>query len=101
MYVRTILFSTITAMLSACNTVNVPIENAESVTITNNNPSRVTTTVSKPSSKPLRQPDKSFKYLSKLTLKKGPCPDRDPSSYGVLMKQRTTIIDGNIICYYN
>ena len=101
MYLRTILFSTITAMLSACNTVNVPIENAESVTINNNNPASVSTTVAKPTNTTVRESKKSFKYLSKLTLNKGPCPDRDPASYGLLMKQRTTIIDGSIVCYYN
>jgi len=88
-----------TGLLSACNTVNVPIENAESVTISN--PTSVQTPKPTPVKVSSGKTQSSFKYLSKLTLANGPCPERDPSSYGLLMKQRTTIADNNIICYYN
>lgn len=78
----------------------VDIENAKSVTV--NNPDNDTTelTIKKSSA---RQVTKKigFSYLSKMTLEKGPCPERDPSSYGLLMKSKTTTQNGKLICYYN
>ena len=99
MYIRSTKAILMTAMLSACNTVNIPIEKAKSVTI--NSPADVRIPQEKPSKASEKKSKDSFKYLSKLTITKGPCPGRDPSTYGLLMKQRTTIVNGNIICYYN
>lgn len=99
MYTRNVAFVAITVLVSACNTVNIPIENAENVTV--NNPTNVQTPEPTSTAGINKKSNHSFKYLSKLTLAKGPCPDRDPSTYGLLLKQRTTIVDGNIVCFYN
>jgi hypothetical protein len=42
-----------------------------------------------------------FKYISTLTLSTGPCPKRDAASYGLLLKSRTKVENGQITCYYN
>ena len=39
--------------------------------------------------------------LSVILLDAGPCPERDPKSYGLLMKSRTVIRDGKVHCFYN
>jgi len=95
----TVALILLAGLLGACNTVNVPIQNAESVTI--NNPDTARTPKPTAARVTSGKSNNSFKYLSKLTLTNGPCPERDPSSYGLLMKQRTTMIEGNIVCYYN
>ena len=40
-------------------------------------------------------------YLSKIVLKEGPCPERDPASYGQIMRSKTQVSDGMLHCYYN
>ena len=42
-----------------------------------------------------------FSYLSKKVLDKGPCPDRDPKSYGLLMESKTITKDTQVTCFYN
>ena len=42
-----------------------------------------------------------FDYISTLTLSTGPCPERDATSYGLLLKSRTKSEKGQITCYYN
>ena len=41
------------------------------------------------------------KPISVIVLDAGPCPERDPKSYGLLMQSRTVVRDGKVRCYYN
>jgi hypothetical protein len=89
-----------TALLGACNQVTLNAEKVEQINI--NNPDNVAIKKQPTSStKIAKNPTSSFDYLSKLNLSTGPCPDRDPATYGVLLKSRTKISNDNIVCYYN
>lgn len=98
MILRALAISAAMATLSGCNTVNFN-ERVGSVTV--NNPGAQTASGGAPSATRAKQSSEGFQYLSKLTLTQGPCPNRDPSSYGLLMKTRTKVTNGNIVCYYN
>lgn len=102
MTIRSLPALTAALLLTACNstTFNAPIE-----TVVISAPDQVTSQEIQPDNKTKKKATtkskSSFKYLSKILLTKGPCPDRDPSSYGILLKNRTVINEGKIICYYN
>ena len=88
-----------TALIGACNQVTFE-ERVEQVNI--NSPNEVAGKKrSEAKTKKITNSTESFSYLSKLNLSSGPCPARDPASYGILLKSRTKVIDDNIVCYYN
>ena len=89
-----------TALLGACNQVTLNAEKVEKINI--NNPDNVATKKQPASNTRIaKSTASSFDYMSKLNLSTGPCPDRDPATYGVLLKSRTKISNDNIVCYYN
>ena len=88
-----------TVLIGACNQVTFE-ERVEQVNI--NNPDKIAVKKRpEAKTKTITNSTNSFSYLSKLKLSSGPCPAHDPASYGVLLKSRTKVIDGNIVCYYN
>lgn len=87
----------ISAAIGACTPVPVALEGEVDLNVVkkNNQAKQRTTTVSQKPDTP------QFKYISTLTLSAGPCPARDAASYGLLLKSRTKVENGQIICYYN
>ena len=87
----------ISATIGACTPVPVALEGEVDLNVVkkNNQAKQTTTTGSK------KPEARQFKYISTLTLSTGPCPARDAASYGLLLKSRTKVENGQIICYYN
>lgn len=87
----------ISGIIGACTPVPVVLDGEVDLNVAKKTyqAKQKTTAVSKKSEAP------KFKYISTLTLSAGPCPKRDAASYGLLLKSRTKVENGQITCYYN
>ena len=85
----------ILGIVGACAPVPVKLEGEVDVNVVQkNNSKKSTSTQGKPKGP-------GFDYISTLTLNAGPYPKRDAASYGLLLKSRTKVENGQITCYYN
>lgn len=85
----------ISGAVGACTPVPVKVEGEVDVNVVQ----KVQTSTNTATRSKANEP--KFDYISTLTLNSGPCPKRDIASYGLLLKSRTKVENGKIICYYN
>jgi hypothetical protein len=85
-------------LVSACTPSPIQLDGNIEVTVISEE--RTAPTRTQTTTKPKVGGEK-FAHISKLSVAKGPCPERDPASYGLLLKSRTRAEGDKIVCYYN
>ena len=85
----------IIGIVGACAPVPIKLEGEVDVNVVQKDSSKKSTSIQGKPKGP------KFDYISTLTLNVGPCPKRDAASYGLLLKSRTKVENGQITCYYN